>query len=156
MDIITEVINKEGPPSNDPIDAGGRTQFGISERSNPDAWADGKVTEEEARGIYEAKYVKGPRFDQIPDPHLRAHLVDFGVNSGPMIAIMKLQEILHVPVDGVIGPDTLYALSLVQSEKVNQVLVVKRVLLIGKIVVKHPPQAKFLIGWLTRALEWLT
>ena len=49
--IIDNVIAAEGgsTATNDPADGGGRTQYGISERANPEAWADGKVTAEEAR-----------------------------------------------------------------------------------------------------------
>ena len=154
-DIITEIIRKEGDPTNDPNDSGGRTQFGISETANPEAWADGHVTEAEAREIYERKYVIGPRFDQIPDVYLRAQLIDFGVNSGPAVAIMKLQEILHVTVDGWIGPETLGALTQVHPEAVNNELVKSRVMMICRIVQKNPSQLRYLLGWAKRALEFL-
>ncbi len=138
------------------VDTGGRTQYGISERANPGAWADGKVTEEEAREIYERKYVKAPKFHLIPDEALRAHLVDFGVNSGPMIAIMKLQAIIGADVDGVIGPDTLSRLSQMPIELVRTQLVIARLKLIGRVVTKDPRnQLKMLNGWIARATEFL-
>jgi len=154
-DIITEVIKREGSATNDPTDAGGRTEYGISEAANPEAWADGKVTEAEAREIYERKYVIGPGFDKITDPHLQAHLIDYGVNSGPMIAIMKLQEILHVDVDGVLGPQTLGTLAQTSLDVVNNALVASRVKMICKIVQRNPSQLKYLSGWCNRSLEWL-
>lgn len=138
------------------VDTGGRTQFGISERANPDAWADNKVTEEEAREIYERKYVRTPKFHLIPDEALRAQLVDFGVNSGPMVAIMKLQQIIGADVDGTIGPDTLGRLSTQDIARVRIRLVAERIKLIGRVVTKDPKnQLTNLNGWLNRALEFL-
>lgn len=154
--IINDILKREGAATNDPLDKGGRTAFGISEKSNPEAWKDGKVTEDEARAIYEQKYVKGPKFDLITDPHLRAQLVDFGVTSGPQLVISKLQEILGVKVDGVIGAATLKAISAIHPEDLSNALVVTRVKMIGKIVVNNPSQLKFLNGWLNRALEFLS
>lgn len=155
IDVIGDIIRREGGFVHDPNDKGGRTQYGISERSNPEAWKDGKVTEAEAREIYERKYLKGPGFDKVKDLQLRSQLVDFGVNSGPMIAIMKLQEILGVSVDGVIGPQTLGALELIHSEDVNTALAISRLKMIARIVQKNPSQLKFLVGWVSRCCEFL-
>ena len=153
--IISDILKREGGYSNDPHDTGGRTNFGIAEASNPEAWADGIVTEAEARAIYRKKYVEEPGFHHIHDAHLMAQCVDFGVNSGPAVAIKKLQDILGVEPDGVIGNATLTALSNADARHVNNQLVVARVKMIGKIVVKTPSQLRFLNGWLNRALDWL-
>jgi lysozyme family protein len=156
-DVIGDIIEREGGAvvTNDPADGGGRTQYGISEKSNPAAWADGKVTEAEARAIYQRKYIDGPGFGKIQDKQLQTQLVDFGVNSGPMVAIQKLQGILHVPVDGVLGPQTLTALVGVHPEDVCNLLVAARVRMIGQIVSKNPSQLRFLNGWLDRSLQFL-
>lgn len=155
-DIITDILVKEGGPkvTNDPLDAGGRTQYGISEASNPLAWLDGKVTEEEARAIYLQKYVIWPRFNLVP-PSLQTQLIDYGVNSGPLIATMKLQTILGMDADGVIGPKTLAALSLADPKWVNNELVKARVEMICRICQKNPSQLKYLLGWARRALSFL-
>lgn len=150
-DIIDDVIKREGPETDDPSDGGGRTAFGISESSNPEAWKDGKVTEEEARAIYETKYLKGPGFDKIEDPTLKAQLVDFGVNSGPFVAIQKLQLVVGTSQDGILGSKTL---SLINNTTNNR-LVAERIKMICRIVQKDPSQLKFLLGWVTRCLEFL-
>ena len=156
-DIISDEIRREGGSkmTDDPEDRGGRTQYGISEKANPEAWTDNKVTEEEARAIYEAKYIKAPGFDKIADFHLRSNLVDFGVTSGPHLAIMKLQEILHVEVDGHLGPLTLAAVNQTHPEAINNLLVGKRVVMIGRLVQKYPADIKKLVGWLSRAVDFL-
>lgn len=154
--IIDDILRREGErETNDPLDPGGRTKYGIAERSNPTAWADNIVTEAEAREIYRQKYVVRPGFDRIPDARLRAQVVDFGVNSGPMIAIMKLQEILGVTVDGILGPITLHQLVQEHPAFINTELVKKRVQMLVRIVKKNPSQMKWLEGWINRALDFL-
>lgn len=154
--ILAEVGNKpDGGFTNDPLDKGGRTAYGISEKANPEAWADGKVTEDEARAVYFKKYVEGPGFDKIPYTKLQHQLIDFGVNSGPFVAIQRLQEALGVVADGKIGPATLAALEKAKPEAVNNEVVALRVKLFCKICVKNPTQLKFLNGWVNRAFEFL-
>lgn len=153
-DLITSIILEEGPPSANPLDAGGRTAFGISERANPQAWQHGAPTEEAARAIYMQKYVLGPHFDLLPLP-LQTQMVDYGVNSGPYIATSKLQAILRVPIDGKVGPATLAALAQTDGRIVNNALVAARVRMIGNLVHTKPSQVTFLNGWLDRALQFL-
>ena len=154
-DPIDAVIRREGPETNDPDDSGGRTAFGISEKSNPGAWADNRVTDEEARAIYEAKYVVGPGFLNIEHPRLREQLIDWGVNSGPSIAIQGLQRVVGADVDGVLGPQTLAALARHDERRVNNLVMVERIKMIGRILKKDPSQGKFVNGWLNRACEFV-
>lgn len=153
-DIINDVLIAEGGSqvTNDPLDVGGRTQWGISEKSNPEAWVDGKVTEAEARAIYEAKYAKP--FLGILDPKLLQQTIDFSVNSGPQLVIMKLQTIVGTEIDGILGPITIDAIN--NTAGVNNKLVAERIKMIGRIIQKDQTQARFLVGWLQRSLEFLS
>jgi lysozyme family protein len=155
--IIDAIIKAEGGSkfTDDPHDKGGRTQYGISERSNPEAWRDGRVTEEEARAIYYKRYVSGPGFDKITDPKLQHFLCDFAVHSGPGIAIKYLQRAIDVEDDGVLGPRTLAAVNAADARHLVNRLVVDRVKMIGRLVVANPSQLKYLNGWLNRILEFL-
>ena len=155
-DIISNEIKLEGAPTNDPIDAGGKTAFGISKAANPEAWKNGAPTEAQARAIYQSKYVDAPGFSKITDPALQVQLIDYGINSGSYIAIQKLQAILAVPVDGVLGPATFDALSKSDLHKVNNDLVVARIKMICKIVQANPSQLKYLGGWAMRACEFIS
>jgi lysozyme family protein len=156
--IIDEILKAEGgsKATNDPKDAGGRTQYGIAERSNPAAWADNKVTEEEARAIYLRKYISGPGFDRIADPKLHHFLCDFGVHSGPGIAIKYLQRAIGVPDDGVLGPRTLEAVNNFDAGLLLKRLVAERAKMIARLVAKNPSQVRFLVGWMNRILGFLT
>lgn len=158
--IITDVIQAEGgaTATNDPADAGGRTQYGISEKANPAAWADGVVAEKEAREIYLQKYVIGTGFFRIPSSHPKTQiqLIDWGVNSGPAIATKNLQEILKIKADGVFGAKTLEALINTADQAINNRLVAARVEMIGRVVQKNPTQLKWLTGWLKRAVSFIS
>jgi len=156
-DLIDNIIKREGgdKETNDPNDAGGRTKYGISERAHPEVWIDGIVTNEEARKIFEAKYIKGPGFNKIKHEALKEQLVDYGVLSGPGIAIKALQSLVGAETDGILGPDTLAKANAVEPVWLNNQLVSTRVRMIGRIVAKNPSQLKFLNGWLNRALEFL-
>lgn len=156
--IITQVEHDEGngAVTADPTDKGGLTAYGISKASNPEAWADGVVTEEEARAIYERKYVTAPHFDLLP-AILQPLCIDWGVVSGPQLVIGELQGLLDLSVDHRLGPATLKALPLTPEAllKLNNLLVAARVKQVGRIVSKNPSQVKYVSGWLNRALEFL-
>lgn len=164
--LIDHIINAETPNddprtpqderaivTNFPNDRGGRTQWGIAEKHNPAAWADGKVSEAEARDIYAKKYLQ-------PFAGLESHpafeqLVDWGVTSGPRLAIQKLQEVVGVEADGSLGPKTLAAVAAFDPIKLNNALVASHVKMIGRLVKRDPRQLSNLNGWLNRALEFI-
>ena len=154
MDLIDEIIEREGgsKATNDSKDKVGRTQYGISEKANPEAWIDDQVDYEEARRIYTKKYLDP--FKGLESNSAYKQMVDFGVTSGPRLAISKIQEIVGAEVDGILGPDTLRRVSEFPGD-LNQALVVSRVKMIGRLVQRDPSQIKFLSGWLNRALEFL-
>lgn len=164
-DIIDRIVDAETPNdnpatpqderavvTNNPADGGGRTQWGIAERSNPQAWADGRVTEAEAREIYRRKYVRP--FDGVTDERLLSQLVDWAVTSGPGLVTQKVQEILHLPIDGILGPKTLAAINAADPVTLNNRVALARIKMIGRIVAKNPSQSQFLNGWLNRAIDF--
>lgn len=160
--VIDGLLEREGGFTNHPADRGGATKYGITQAALA-AWRGHPVTIDdvraldlpEARAIYLQRYIVGPGFDapQIK-PGLADQLVDYGVNSGPGVAISKLQALLGVAVDGVLGPQTLAALAAADQLKVNNSLAVARILMIGRLVAKAPSQVPFLVGWLARACEF--
>lgn len=157
-DAITREIQLEGGATltNNSKDAGGRTIYGISERANPDLWKNGPPTEAQARQRFMERYVVEPGFNRVVDPQLQAQLIDFGITSGPAVAIAKLQEIVGVKTDGVLGSKTLATLVSRDTRKVNNSLVIARVNMICKIVENKPSQLEFLRGWVMRALTFLS
>lgn len=94
-------------------------------------------------------------FSQIEDPHLRDHLIDFGVQSGPSIATQTLQGILGIDRTGQLGSNTLASLAIRDQRTINNRLVVERVKMIGRVVVTRPAQLGLLGGWLEHALTFI-
>lgn len=153
--IIDDVIEREGGYVNDPNDPGGRTIYGITERDFPGEWNNGPPSLERAKQVYAQKFVHTPGFDKIPDMDLAEQLIDYGVNSGPFIAIQKLQLVVGVPQDGVLGPATLDALAHMDSREVNNKVAGERIKMLGRIVTKNRNMLGDLNGWLTRATSFL-
>lgn len=150
---LNDTLRREGRFSNDPSDPGGRTDFGISEKAHPEAWKDGKVTPEEAAQIYKTEYEAF--FSKVPYPLLKDQLIDYGINSGPHLATQKLQHVLHLKEDGVLGPKTLAAILVREERELVNLLVAERVRMFARLVQKRPAQLKDLFGWMNRALEFL-
>ena len=104
---------------------------------------------------FEQKFLIGPGFDKIADKQLRTQLVDFSATSGPAVAIGKLQSIVGAAQTGVLDPETLTALAVLHPDDVCNSLVALRVRMIAQLVQKNPAQAKYLVEWLDRALQFL-
>jgi len=78
-----------------------------------------------------------------------------GLIPGPGVAIQKLQTVLKIEPDGILGPKTIAAITASDPKWLNNKLALERVRMIGRIVQKNPAQAKSLIDWLNRALEFI-
>lgn len=159
---IDKILAREGGFVDDPLDKGGTTKFGITKatlewfRKGPVSKEDVRnMSIEEAKAIYFERFIKIPGFDKLPEGMLKSNLIDFGVLSGPNLAIMNLQDALGVESDGVLGPTTLTALLNSDQSKLNVAIAKKRLLMCGRIVAKTPNQSKFLVGWMNRILSFL-
>ena len=155
--ILDEVIRREGGYVHDPVDRGGPTKCGITQRTLR-AWrgqavtaADvRRLTRDEARAIYQRRYVDEPGFATLPNP-LRAQVIDNAVLSGPRQAVKDLQRAIGgVAVDGKLGPKTRAALRRRGVRVVHARLIQVRAARIGRLVQRAPAQVRFLRGWLTR------
>jgi lysozyme family protein len=101
------VLKWEGGYVNDPLDPGGETKFGISKRSYPDIDIK-NMTLEGAGEIYKKDYWNKCKCGELPYT-IAAVLFDSAVNMGVQRAVRLLQKAVGVPVDGVIGPQTINA-----------------------------------------------
>ncbi len=155
--ILDDLIRREGGYVHDPVDRGGPTNYGITQRTLR-AWRGQAVTaaevrrltRDEARAIYQRRYVDAPGFATLPDP-LRAQVVDDGVLSSPRQAVRDLQRAIGgVRVDGRLGPKTRAAIRRRGARVVHARLLQTRTVRLGRVVQKDLSQARFLAGWLTR------
>ena len=102
---VAFVLKAEGGYVNDPADAGGETNYGISKRAYPDLDIKA-LTEQQAKDIYFDDYWLRCRCDDMPG-YIAAAVFDTAVNMGQRTAIKFLQQALGVTVDGIIGPVTI-------------------------------------------------
>jgi lysozyme family protein len=154
--ILDGILDREGegkPPYLVPGDAGGRTAWGISERSHPEAWQSGPPSRAQARDIYTKQYVYP--FYQIPYEALKMALIDDAVLSGISAAIKRLQIVLGVVPDGIIGIQTIAAIQRWSPTPLVKAYVVERAIRLTRLVQRRPSDLPFLTGWITRILSFL-
>ena len=120
---LKHLLGSEGGFVDHPKDPGGATNYGITQRVARAHGYQGDMRNfplSMALGIYEADYWKPIKADQLPEA-LRFHVFDAAVNSGPSQAIKWLQRASGVADDGIIGPRTLSAASLVSPAKYSAI-----------------------------------
>lgn len=113
---LADVLQHEGGFSNDPLDAGGATNLGVTQREydayrSRHGWPLQSVRmigHDEAAGVYREDYWNVCGCDALPSGVDYA-VFDFGVNSGTHRAVAHLQSVLGVDNDGSIGPHTIAA-----------------------------------------------
>jgi lysozyme family protein len=161
-DIVQDVLRREGEFVEHPADHGGPTKYGITQATLAD-WRGRAVTAadvaalsvDEATRILEQRYVRDPKFNQVPDARLQALLVDYGVHSGPARVIRALQRVVGVKVDGVLGPQTLAAIDRMGADAVTRQLLQARGRALASLIAADPTQRAFAAGWLRRLMEFV-
>lgn len=169
--VVAGVFAVEGGFSDDPNDAGGATNHGITEQVAREHGYVGpmqSLPKGMAEQIYIQTYIQAPRFDRVLalSPAVGTKLVDAGVNTGPGRAVRWLQQALNdlgragrdypaVAVDGALGPATLAAYRALEQRRGR----VKACALVLKLLdgyqVAHYTRlaqgranASFIVGWL--------
>lgn len=104
---IDFVLAYEGSYVNDPNDAGGETNWGISKRAYPSIDIKA-LTKDQAVEIYRKDYFEAVHGDELPEG-LAIAVFDCAVNQGVLTACRLLQVALGVKVDGIVGPQTIGA-----------------------------------------------
>lgn len=137
-------------------DRGGLTKYGITEKQYPNLDIR-NLTYDDAIAIYERDYWPSARADQLPRP-LNALVYDLNVTSGPKNAIRILQRAVGSTDDGIWGPKTKQAAWDVCKTTPNMLAAVrlfteKRIAFYQAIVKNDSSQAKFLNGWINRAVR---
>lgn len=148
---IDLILMLEGGETNDPDDPGGRTKFGLTQRTYPKLDFD-TLTEGQARAIYKVDWWEKYGYGQLPVP-LGILLFQLAVNMGPHAAHSLLQRALAdvglpVQTDGKLGSVTIRSAAEYKHPDVLTLLVragaIERYRRIGK--------PKYLAGWVRRAM----
>lgn len=131
--MIETTIGREGGYSNHPSDTGGETMWGITKRvavANGYTGSMRDLPRAKAVAIYRQEYAIKPGFAAVAEimPTVGEELFDTGVNMGPALPSLWLQEWLNVfnqrgalysdiKEDGDIGTGTLAALRAFQAQR---------------------------------------
>jgi len=140
---VAFVLIHEGEWSEDP--AGGKTRFGLSSKAHPDLNL-AALTREQAIEVYRARYWSKIRGDALPEA-LGLAMLDYAVLQGTPTAVRALQAILGVPVDGRLGPQTLYAIDARPPGPLTREVLAARKL---QLMTGDP---KYRLGWIARLLD---
>jgi lysozyme family protein len=159
------ILKWEGGFSNDPLDSGGATMKGITyETFKAYRASKGKgipsidelkqISATEWTAILKEKYWDKFKADNINFQPTANLLVGWGWGSGPVTAIKKLQELLGLTADGIVGPKTLAAINDAKDNIAlfDKILIARKDFFVN-IVKNNPSQIKFLSGWLNRLYD---
>lgn len=137
-------------------DRGGLTKYGITAAQYPKLDI-ANLTYDQAFAIYVRDYWPQAKADQLPRP-LNALTYDLCVTSGPKNAIRILQRAVGATDDGIWGPKTKAAAEAACSTTpkmlaATRLFTEKRIAFYQAIVKNDSSQAKFLNGWINRAVR---
>ena len=153
---IEEVLLWEGGYSNDPLDPGGETNFGISSKHHPEIKDVKSLTLDDAIDIYYKDYWIPSKAYLIEDQELANKYLSMAVNTGSHNAAMLLQRALRavgkvVLEDGIMGPQTASAANESNSRQLLAALRAESANYYRMLIYKKPHLVRYANGWLRRA-----
>jgi len=164
--IIDAILAREGAAfTDDPLDHGGATKYGITSRAweayvaqqhgiGVPAISVEFINESDARKFYHAMYVEPLAW--IEDVELRELVIDSAMNCGAERVTKWLQSAaMCIEIDGVIGPETRRRVHERGPAIIYTLILIARLKHYARIVKKDPTQARFIEGWINRACEFI-
>jgi lysozyme family protein len=161
---LAVVLRHEDPKLSGVVttDCGGRTRFGIAERSHPKVGDDFYCGPKEnalqvAREIYRNDYWNPIHGEEIADQQIAGKLLDMAVNMGVRQATILCQRALNACTairlieDGVVGQKTLSAINGCNPQVLLVHLREASAGFYRHIASVRPEAAQYLRGWLARA-----
>jgi len=143
------VIGHEGSLSNNSVDPGGLTKYGISQRSYPDEDIAG-LTLDRAKDLFYVDYWLPLQAFELPDD-IAIMLFDMAVNMGRGNAVVCLQRAVGVKDDGLLGPVTRAALKAKYGPQLLEEVTVERVMYYTSLETFKT----FGLGWVRRSIRLL-
>lgn len=152
---IEVVLEHEGDTYTDnPLDRGGPTKFGIAQRWNPDLDVK-NLTRAQAIEVYWERHWHGHRYECLPEV-IAIKVFDLAVNLGHKTVVTCLQRALracglNVTIDGFLGTETCGAATQVDQTALMAALRSEAAGEYRVRVARDGSQAAFRDGWLNRA-----
>ncbi len=155
----------EGGWSNHPSDRGGKTKYGVTQRTlhayNQRAgtwWTIEGLTPEQAADVYWILYWLEMRIDKLPRP-VQGFMFDWSVHAG-FFAIRSMQRHFKLKPDGVVGSRTRAAVEAQTkfgdtSASLVRALAIRRMKHLCRLVRRDREQGDFIVGWFDRVSHWL-
>ena len=153
LQAIERVLKHEAGYVNDPHDSGGETNFGIAKRWYPNVDIK-NLTREKAADIYYWEYWFKNKCHLMPTA-VASMVFDTAVNQGGSFARRTLQMMVGVDQDGIIGSQTIAAISLTNNYLLLNDYAKCRAQRYIELVKKDHTQIIFLTGWLNRVFNVL-
>jgi len=174
---IEFLLENEGGLIEDPNDAGGITNFGISLRFVRDLAPEKlrrygifdpvndvtirMLTLDQAKFIYRGEFWYVVDFEKIKYQSVCNYIFDMACNMGISQSIKIVQRSLWAVFfnrgvakdDGILGNDTLIRLNLLEPKEILTVLAASRASFCRLLAERYPKQKKFLNGWLDRCYK---
>jgi len=157
---IYRALKWEGGYVNDPMDPGGETNFGVTQKSLtafrtdwPESALPQRVkdlTETLARGFYWLEYWVPLKCRFIASQPLANLLLSMAILQGRGTAVKRLQEVLGTTEDGVMGQKTLSFIEGYSQGKLLPNFIDANRKYFRRLVAAKPAMAKFENGWLNR------
>ena len=148
QEAIKLTLVREGGYVNDPNDAGGETNMGISKREYPNLDIK-NLTEAQAVEIYREGYWKS-FYSQITDQNLANKIFDLGVLFGVGTTVKVLQIVLGLTSDGAFGPTSLEKLNSVDAVSCLAAFKSGMVTHCLEVVKSNPNDRRYFAGWVRR------
>ena len=157
---VGKLLQAEGGYVKDPLDRGGETFKGISRRYFP-KWEGWPIVDtnhfdprldEMVEQFYKQYFWDILQLDTVHSDFVATMLLLSSVNIGTRATIKKVQRILKVPVDGIIGVVTLSHLNRCDEETFVYQFLLELIDLYAHIVRKDKTQRRFLGGWVNRVM----